>query len=112
VAAPATAGDPPRLTLGILASVLLLGVFSTGAAAVLSYRLIQDEGAAAASTANYLAPIVAVALGVLVLDEPITWNLVVGAALVLAGVATSEGRLGRAARRRRAPQFEHPSQRG
>lgn len=111
VAAPVTAGDPPRLTLGVVASVLLLGVFSTGAAAVLSYRLIQDEGAAAASTANYLAPIVAVTLGVLVLDEPITWNLVVGAALVLAGVATSEGRLGRVARRRRTPELEHPSQR-
>jgi len=36
---------------------------------------------------------VAVALGVVVLAEPMTWNLVVGAVVVLIGVALSDGRL-------------------
>jgi drug/metabolite transporter (DMT)-like permease len=112
LAAPLAASDPPRLTPPVVASVLALGVFSTAAAAVLNFRLIQDEGATAASTANYLTPIVAVALGVLILDEPVTWNLVVGATLVLVGVAATERRLGGFARRRRTPDLEHPAQRG
>jgi drug/metabolite transporter (DMT)-like permease len=111
LAAPVVASGPPRLTTGVIASVLALGVFSTGAAAVLNYRSIQDEGATAASTANYLTPVVAVALGVLILGEPVTWNLVVGATLILAGVAASEGRLGEVGRRWSTPQLEQPVQR-
>jgi drug/metabolite transporter (DMT)-like permease len=111
LAAPVTAGRPPQLTLGVVASVLALGVFSTGAATVLNYRLIQDEGAIAASTVNYLTPIVAVALGVLILGEPLTWNLIVGATLVLAGVAASEGRLRGFLRRWRTAELEHPAKR-
>jgi drug/metabolite transporter (DMT)-like permease len=72
---------------------LVLGVLSTGAAYVLNYRLIQDEGAMAASMANYLTPIVAVALGALILGEPVSWNLFAGGTLVLLGVSVAEGRL-------------------
>jgi len=60
---------------------------------VLNYRLIADEGATVASTVTYLIPIVALLLGAIVLGEPLTWNLFIGAAIVLAGVALSEGRL-------------------
>lgn len=74
---------------------------------MLNYRLIQDEGATAASTANFLVPVVAVALGVVILAEPMTWNLFVGAVIVLAGLALSDGRL--LARRRlpdRGPEWQ------
>jgi len=81
------------LTPRVLASVLALGVLGTGIAYVLNYRLIEDDGATAASTVNYLLPIVAVALGIVVLSEPAAWNLFVGAVIILAGVALSEGRL-------------------
>jgi drug/metabolite transporter (DMT)-like permease len=77
----------------VIFSVLALGVLSTGIAYVLNYRLIRDEGATAASTASYLVPLVAVVLGVLVTGEPLTWNLLVGVATVLVGVAILEGRL-------------------
>ena len=70
----------------------MLGVFSTGFAYVLNYRLIQDEGATAASTVTYLIPVIALVLGAIVLRERLTWDVLVGASVVLAGVALSEGR--------------------
>jgi EamA-like transporter family len=57
---------------------------------VLNYRLIQDEGPTAASMTNYLAPVVAVLLGVAFVDERLSWNLVVGTAVVLRGVWIAE----------------------
>lgn len=78
----------------VIGSVLILGAVGTGLAYLLNYRLIADVGATSASMVTYLIPIVAVALGVVALDEPLTWNLFVGAAVVIAGVMLAEGRLG------------------
>jgi drug/metabolite transporter (DMT)-like permease len=91
--APIVADEATSLGPRVVAAVVLLGVLSTGAAYVLNYRLIQDEGATAASTTNFLVPVVAVTLGVLVLREPMTWNLIVGAVIVLAGTGLADGRL-------------------
>jgi drug/metabolite transporter (DMT)-like permease len=91
--APLYAAAAVELTLPVVASVLALGALGTGAAYILNYRLLQDEGATTASVVNYFLPIVAVVLGVLVLGEPLTWNLVAGAALVLLGMAIAQGRL-------------------
>jgi drug/metabolite transporter (DMT)-like permease len=86
---------PPLLALtpAVLASVVALGAAGTGAAYSLNYRLIQDKGSITASTVTYLLPVVAVVLGIMVLSERITWNLLLGTVIVLAGVAISEGRL-------------------
>jgi drug/metabolite transporter (DMT)-like permease len=78
------------LSSTVVLSVVALGVLSTGIAYVLNYRLIQDEGPTAASMTNYLAPVVAVLLGVAFVDEPLSWNLVVGTAVVLVGVWIAE----------------------
>lgn len=78
----------------VVGSVALLGAVGTGLAYLLNYRLIADIGATSASMVTYLIPIVAVILGVIVLDEPLTWNLFVGAAVVILGVMLAEGRLG------------------
>ena len=98
LAAPLLA-QPVTLSPAVTASMLALGVLGTSAAYLLYYRLIADEGPTTTSTVLYFLPIVAVVLGVVVLGEPLRWNLFVGAAVVLLGVALSEGRLGRAARR-------------
>jgi drug/metabolite transporter (DMT)-like permease len=95
---PVVARGPVTLAANVVASVIVLGVLGTGIAYVLNYRLIADEGATAASTVTYLLPIVAVMLGLTVLAEPISWNLAVGAIVILAGVALSEGRIGRSQR--------------
>jgi drug/metabolite transporter (DMT)-like permease len=102
LAAPVTALEPVTITPTIVLAVLLLGALSTGAAYVLNYRLIQDEGATSASTVTYLIPAVALVLGAVVLDEPLTWRLLLGAAVILAGVAMSEERLIRSTAARQA----------
>src|SRR3954452_5686252 len=99
ITAPVLVGQAVDLQLDVVASVLALGALGTGLAYLLNYRLIQDEGATTASTVTYLLPIVAVILGAIVLGEPITWNLVVGTVVVLAGVGISDGRLGGACER-------------
>jgi len=106
--APVVARQPVTLTPEVVGSLLMLGLLSTGIAYVLNYRLIMDEGATAASTVTYLIPFVAVLLGAVVLGEPVTWNLFLGATIVLVGVALSEGRL-TTNRGRRTPSTPIPS---
>jgi drug/metabolite transporter (DMT)-like permease len=90
---PVVANTPIHLSAVVLLSTLALGVLGTGMVYLLTYRLIQDEGATSASTVTYLLPVVAVVLGILVLGEPVSWNLLVGAPVVLLGVSLSENRL-------------------
>jgi len=94
LAAPVVARQPVTLTPDVVGSLLMLG-FGTGVAYILNYRLIADEGATAASTVTYLLPIVAILLGVMILAEPVRWNLAAGGVVVLTGVALSEGRISR-----------------
>lgn len=92
VIAPLVATDPIEVTWRVVGSVAALGAFGTGVAYVLSYRLVHDEGATTASMTTYLIPIVAVVLGVVVLGEELHWYAFAGAAVVIVGVATAEGR--------------------
>ncbi|MFB8079757.1 DMT family transporter [Streptomyces sp. NPDC056013] len=82
---------------GVLA-VVVLGVLATGLTFHLNYRMIAEEGPTAAATVGYLLPVVSVALGALILDEPLTVRVVAGMAVVLVGVALTRPRT----RRRRA----------
>jgi drug/metabolite transporter (DMT)-like permease len=91
--APFTAADPMTLTPSVVGSILALGAGGTGLAYLLYYRIISDVGATTASLVTYLIPIVAVSLGVIVQDDPLTWNIFAGAVVVIAGAAIAEGRL-------------------
>lgn len=92
-AAPLVASDEIALTATVVGAVAVLGAIGTGIAYLLYYRLIADAGATSTSMVTYLIPIVAVTLGVIVLSEPVGWNLFAGAAVVILGVAIAEGRL-------------------
>ncbi|MGM1064686.1 DMT family transporter [Saccharothrix sp. Mg75] len=70
-----------------VAALVVLGVFATGVTFVLNYRIIEDEGATSAATVGYLLPVVSVALGAVVLGEPLTARVVLGVLVVLTGVA-------------------------
>jgi drug/metabolite transporter (DMT)-like permease len=72
--------------IGIVA-VVVLGVFGTGLAFALNYRVIADEGATQAATVGYLLPVVSVLLGALVLGEDLGARVIAGMVVVLAGVA-------------------------
>jgi drug/metabolite transporter (DMT)-like permease len=89
-AVPWIGRQPITLSGSVVLSVVALGVLSTGIAYVLNYRLIQDEGPTAASMTNYLTPIVAVLLGATFVDERLTWNLIIGAAMILVGLWLAE----------------------
>lgn len=98
VLTPVFTSAPARLPMTAVLSVVALGVLGTGLAYVLQYGLIRDAGATVASTVTYLVPVVAVAIGVGLLDERLTWSEPVGAVVILVGAALVGGR----ARRRRS----------
>ena len=77
----------PRVTAEDIAALLILGIIGTGVAYVLNYQIITRDGATVASTVTYLLPVIAIVLGVLILQEKITATVLGGIALVLAGVA-------------------------
>ena len=92
VAAVTSVSDGVALTPTRVASVVLLGVLGTGLAYVLNYRIIADLGATKASLVTYLIPVVAVVVGIVVLDEPFEWRLLVGGALTVTGIAAVNSR--------------------
>ena len=73
------------------ASVAALGVFSTGAAFILYYRLIADLGPVKALMVTLLIPVFGIFWGVLLLGEPVTPGRLAGCAIVLAGCALALG---------------------
>jgi drug/metabolite transporter (DMT)-like permease len=96
-----TAPDVAHLRVRVVLAVLALGALGTGIAFLLNYRVIRLVGAGTTSMVTYLMPVFATVAGVLVLGEGITWYEPVGAVVILAGVAVSQGLL---RRRRRAAQ--------
>ena len=70
-----------------------MGVLGTGVAYVLNYRIIADIGATKASLVTYIIPVIAVIIGILVLDEPFEARLLVGGALTVAGIAAVNHKL-------------------
>jgi drug/metabolite transporter (DMT)-like permease len=111
LATPIVARGPVTLTPTVAISVLVLGILGTGVAYVLNYRLIADEGAVAASTVTYLVPVVAVVLGAVILNEPLTWHVLAGGVTVLLGVAVSEGRLSKTLQEEPLRHQEEPERR-
>jgi drug/metabolite transporter (DMT)-like permease len=93
VLAPFVATDPVTLTWPVVWSMLALGVLGTGVAFWLNINVVNGIGATAASTVTYLTPVVGVVLGVLVLDESLSWNEPLGAVLVVTGIALGQGLL-------------------
>ena len=91
--APAAAlSAPAELPSGdALASLVVLGVVCTALAFVLYFTLIAEVGPSRASVITYVNPVVAVALGVAVLGEPVTAGAVAGLLLILAGSWLSTG---------------------
>jgi drug/metabolite transporter (DMT)-like permease len=76
-----------------VASVLALAVFGTALAQIILYRVLRSDGAARVSLVTFLLPATALLYGTLLLGEPLTWQELVGMALILGGVALGSGAL-------------------
>ena len=77
--------------LSVLGAVAALGVFCTGIAYLLYFRLVADLGAAPALTVTFLIPVFGILWGHLFLGESIGWHTLVGAVVVLLGTALVTG---------------------
>lgn len=69
-----------------IVSVLWLGILGSFVAYLLFFFLIEHIGATMTTMVTYLFPVVGVALGVLFLDELLDARLLIGTALVVAGI--------------------------
>jgi len=69
----------------VLASLAALALLCTALAFVLFFKLIAEVGPARATVITYVNPAVAVALGVGVLGEPLTPEIIAAFGLILAG---------------------------
>lgn len=76
---------------GVMLSVLLLGIFCSGVAYLLYFRLVVDVGATSALTVTYLVPPFGILWGALILDEPVGLHTLAGTLMVLAGTAAVTG---------------------
>ena len=81
-ATPFGSGETTRATSRVFA---LAGLLAPGVSQLLFTLAVRDAGAARASVIVGAAPLVTVALGLLVLDEPFELALLVGAALIVVG---------------------------
>jgi drug/metabolite transporter (DMT)-like permease len=87
---PVVTGPPSVATV---AGMLALGGLGSGVAYVINTRIVTVAGGTEASSVPYVTPLVAVAAGALLLAEPLDWHEPVGGAVVLLGVAMSQGRI-------------------
>lgn len=83
--------DPPDL--GAIAAMVVLGATSSGLAFIIYFELIRKLGATRTLTVTYLQPIVAIALGAVLLNEELRLLNFVGLALILLGVALVNGQI-------------------
>lgn len=72
--------------LPALASLLVLAVFGTAIAYVIYYKLVDQASATSVSIVTYFLPPAGVFLGIVFLDEQLSWNAIAGCILVLLGV--------------------------
>lgn len=76
---------PSQITANAAWSVVGLGVLCTATAFVLFFALIAEVGPARATVITYVNPVVAILLGVIVLNEPLTIGMAIGFPLVVVG---------------------------
>ena len=87
-------------------SILWLGILGSGLAYLFVFRLFAHWGATRTTLVAYVIPVVGIALGYLVLAEPIDARIIIGTALVIAGIGLVNSRFGRRRLYGRVPPVE------
>jgi drug/metabolite transporter (DMT)-like permease len=68
-------------------AIAWLGILGSGLAYLCYFTILANWGATRTSMVAYLLPVVGIALGAVVLRDPVTLNRVAGTVLVIAGIA-------------------------
>lgn len=71
-------------------ALILLGVFPTGLATIIYFRVIRHAGPGFLSQINYLVPVWAVVLGITLGGESLTIYAAIALAVILSGIAISQ----------------------
>lgn len=74
-----------------IVSIVILGALGSGVAYLLFYKVLDVVGSAIAASVTYITPIIAVVLGVVLLNEQLHWYEPVGGIIVILGAAISQG---------------------
>lgn len=85
-------------TASAVGSVLYLALFGSAVSFGLFYWMLGYWPAGRMSLIAYVTPVIAVIVGTLMLDEPLSRRLIAGSTLVLVGVAAASGLGGRSRR--------------
>jgi drug/metabolite transporter (DMT)-like permease len=67
-------------------ALLWLGLFGSCLAYILYFFILRNWGATRTTLVTYMIPIVGVTAGVIFLDEPVTWQLILGGLLIMSGI--------------------------
>lgn len=89
---PTTVFQPVHLSTPVVVSILTLGVAGTGFAVLWNFNVLSAWGPTAASSVTYLAPVVGLLLGTLLLNEKIEPAHVLGGAVTIAGAVLMTSR--------------------
>ena len=81
----AVALRPTSVSQAAIGSVVVLAVVCTAGAFLVMFALIAEAGPARMTLITYVNPAVAILLGALILDEPITTGLILGFPLIIVG---------------------------
>ncbi|WP_171163052.1 DMT family transporter [Streptomyces sp. I05A-00742] len=92
VVAPLFAPLPSSFRLVPVLAIVALGALGTGLAMLVQYGLVAEVGPTTATLITYFIPVVATAAGAALLGEKLTWNMPLGALVVLAGAALTQAR--------------------
>lgn len=79
--------------IGPLLAMITLGVFGSGFAYIWNFTIMRAAGSAIASSVTYVTPVVAVAVGLIFLQENLHWYEPAGALIVLLGAAIAQERI-------------------
>ena len=80
-------------TNAALLSLSVVALLNTAAPALLMFWLVRHAGASNASLLAFFMPVAAILLGVVALNEPLTWSIIIGFGLILVGAAIVTGAL-------------------
>ena len=69
-----------------LISIIYLGLITTGLAWVLRFKVLKENGLVFQSQVAYLIPIFGVLFGYFLMDEIITWRVLISLIIIMLGI--------------------------